>query len=197
MATKKVKSFNVDEAAYKSMVALLKEYGTEASISFFLDKCLKELLHYFQTMQDALADSDERKEIMRFVIGRMAGSVLIHTPDGGTPGEGEPGLNRISTKTIEPQILWAKAIEDMEPDVNQTRLPEIQESALAEEVHYWRDEYEANKKKLSRAFVKHLRSGKFLLSPDRKYLLNKETGKRYVDFCPNYIVEISPSTIEK
>jgi hypothetical protein len=203
---KKVKSFNVDEAAYKSMVALLKEYDTEASISSFLDKCLKELLHYFQTMQDELGDSEERKEIMRFIINRMAGSALIHTPDKETAGEGEPGLNPLSTKTVEPQIFRGKATEFSEPLYGAkaislwetgTEYPGIQESELEEEAHYWRDEYEADKKKLSRAFVKHLRSGKFLLSQDRKYLINKETGKRYVDFAPNYIVEIATDVGKK
>jgi hypothetical protein len=206
---KQVKSFNVDEAAYKSMVALLKEYDTEASTSSLLDKCLKELLHYFQTMQDELGNCEERKEIMRFIIDRMAGSELIHTPDKHAVGEGDPGLNPLSMKSIEPREFIAKVTEAGEP-LPETKgvlmwevgsepasMAEIFESELDEEVHYWRDEYEANKEKLSRAFIKHLRSGKFLLSQDKKYLIDKETGKRYVDFAPNYIVEIATDAGKK
>ena len=197
---KKVKSFNVDETAYKSMVALLKEYATEASISSFLDKCLKELLHYFQTMQDELGDCEDRKEIMQFLIDRMAGSTLIPTPDRDTPGEGEPGgtwLRLPATKAIEPQIARLGPITAIETDEDQEQWREVQESALGEEVQYWRDEYEANKEKLSRAFVKWIRKGKFNLSSNKKYLIDKETGKRYVDFAPNYIVEIATDAGKK
>jgi hypothetical protein len=87
-------------------------------------------------------------------------------------------------------------VTDMNAD-GLVELPEIQESELDEEVHYWRDEYDADKKKLSRAFVKHLRSGKFILSQDKKYLIDKETGKRYVDIMPNHIVEIATGVNEK
>ena len=193
---KKVKSFNVDEGAYNSMVALLKEYGTEASISSLLDKCLKELLNYFKTMEGELSDLDGRREIMRFIIDRKARSTLIHTPDKNRPGEGEPGANRMLTKTIEPQILQAVMMGSTGREVDEP-MREIGETELDEEIRYWRDEYEAEEKKLSRAFVKHLRSGEFVLSSDRTYLIEKETGKRYVDFIPNYIVEIATEASEK
>jgi len=194
---KKVKSFNVDEVAYNSMVALLKEYDTEASISSTLDKCLKELLHYFKTMQTELGKDEERKEIMRFIIDRMAASEIIHTPDKETPGEGDPARGTpIPTKTIEPKIYEGMTVTDMNAE-GLVELPEMRESELDEEVHYWRDEYEADKKKLSRAFVKQLRGGKFVLSSDRKFLIEKETGKRYVDLAPNYIVEIVKGAREK
>ena len=196
---KKVKSFNVDEAAYNSMVALLKEYDTEASISSILDKCLKELLNYFKTMEAELRDSDDRKEIIQFIIDKKAGSVLIPTPDKETPGEGDPlrGNPLMATKALEPQIYEGMTVTDLSEDAGQMELPEIEESELDEEVQYWRDEYEANKKNLSRAFVKFLRSGKYILSTDRKFLIEKETGKRFVDLATNYIVEIVTGASEK
>lgn len=192
---KKVKSFNVDEAAYNSMIALLKEYEAEASISSFLDKYLRELLAYFKTLEGELSDHEEYKDIMRFIIDAKATSPLVQIPDKETPGEGEVGTNRITTRTLEPQVFNAVAMEGG-PE-NETEISDIDVSELDEEVHYWRDEYEASKKRLSRAFVKHLRTGKFALSTDRRYLIEKETGKRYIDFAPNYIVEIAAGAGEK
>lgn len=193
--TKKVKSFNVDEATYSSLIALLKEYETEASISSFLDKYLRELLAYFKAMESELTDDEERKDIMRFIIEAKAASSCVHVPDKETPGEGEPGLNRIWMRTVEPQILSAIAMEGGRE--REVKAPDIDASELDEEIAYWRDEYEASKKKLSRAFVKHLRSGRFVLSTDRRYLIEKETGKKYIDFAPNYIIEIATGAGDK
>ena len=52
MATKKIKTFTVDEDIYNALVSMFKEYGADVSISYYLDGCLKDLLKYLRTLDD-------------------------------------------------------------------------------------------------------------------------------------------------
>ena len=52
MATKKIKTFTVDEDIYNALVSMFKEYGADVSISYYLDGCLKDFLKYLRTLND-------------------------------------------------------------------------------------------------------------------------------------------------
>ena len=191
---KKIKSFNVDEDAYNLFAAMLKEYDSELSISYFVDKYLRELSTYFRTMENELKEVNQGKDVMAFIIEQMARTTLINTPAKDVPGQSE-GRDCYNTKQIGPAVL---PFIRQEEHGEEGKPPRISISELDEEIAYWQDECEGKKRNLSRAFVRHLRTGRFFLSADKKYLIEKESGKKYVDFVPNYIVEVaSPQSDRK
>jgi hypothetical protein len=183
---KKIKSFNVDLEMYNSLAAMLKKYDSELSISYLVDKSLRELCAYFKTMEAAILDTDQKNDLMAFIIRRMGKTTALHTPAKDIPGQSE-GLSSYNTKQIEPGVL---------PYIGQEKTEErkpssVSISELDEEIAYWQDEWEGHHRNLSRAFVRHLKTGRFALSADKKYLIEKRNGKKYVDFIPNYIVEVA------
>ncbi len=47
---------------------------------------------------------------------------------------------------------------------------------LTGEIDEWQDEYESRKMNVRREFYKMVKSGKFVLSPDRRYVTNIKTN---------------------
>jgi len=73
MATKKIKTFTVDEEVYNALVSMFKEYGAEVSISHYLDGCLKDLLKYLKTLDDLRRREPEKYTApMSYIIDMIA-----------------------------------------------------------------------------------------------------------------------------
>jgi hypothetical protein len=73
MATKKIKTFTVDEEIYNALVSMFKEYGADVSISYYLDGCLKDLLKYLRTLDDLRRREPEKYTApMSYIIDMIA-----------------------------------------------------------------------------------------------------------------------------
>jgi len=44
----------------------------------------------------------------------------------------------------------------------------------------WQEDYDAQQKKIPVSFFKYLKSGSYVLSPNKKYLIEKKTGKKFI-----------------
>ncbi|MCL5024730.1 MAG: hypothetical protein M1497_15455 [Nitrospirae bacterium] len=44
----------------------------------------------------------------------------------------------------------------------------------------WQDEYEAKQSRIPAEFIPYMKSGLYILSPNKKYLIEKNTGERYI-----------------
>jgi hypothetical protein len=73
MATKKIKTFTVDEEVYNALVSMFKEYEADVSISYYLDGCLKDLLKYLRTLDDLRRREPEKYTApMSYIIDMIA-----------------------------------------------------------------------------------------------------------------------------
>ena len=94
---KKIKSFTVDEDIYNSLVNKFKENKVDASVSLYLNNCLKNLLMYLEFIERKLSRGNYTVP-MSFVIKEM-----VQNPHIFIPGEGhEPeDANFIVQMTME------------------------------------------------------------------------------------------------
>ncbi|MDD5009606.1 MAG: hypothetical protein PHU49_13130 [Syntrophorhabdaceae bacterium] len=68
---KKIKSFTVDEEIYNSLINKFKDRNIETSISFLLNKHLKELLDYIEAIEEELKKSKEHTVPVSFIINSL------------------------------------------------------------------------------------------------------------------------------
>jgi len=54
------------------------------------------------------------------------------------------------------------------------------EDVILFELRDWQDDYESQRRRIPVVFVQMLKGGLYELSPDKRYLIEKETGKKYV-----------------
>jgi hypothetical protein len=69
---KKVKTFTVDAESYDALVALFKEHKGEASVSYCLDRYIKEMLGYLQAIKKGLAESTAYTVSFAFIMEAAA-----------------------------------------------------------------------------------------------------------------------------
>jgi len=79
---KKVKSFTMDEEPYEALFKMFKENYVDVSISYYLNKAIKELLVYLQGIQAELSRSPELKVPMPYIIETVAREPLYKYLDG-------------------------------------------------------------------------------------------------------------------
>ena len=77
---KKVKSFTMDEEPYEALFKMFKENYVDVSISYFLNKAIKELLVYLQGIQEEVKRSG-LKVPMSYIIETAARGTLFKTLD--------------------------------------------------------------------------------------------------------------------
>ena len=65
-------------------------------------------------------------------------------------------------------------------------LPDKTEFMLME----WQDDYEAKEKKIPVEFYQYIKSGLYVFSPNKKYLIEKKSGKRYMPVGRNRLVPL-------
>ena len=71
--------------------------------------------------------------------------------------------------------------KDMEyEDMEGITKEDFREDIVLTELEEWQYDYDSQTRKIPVPFLKFLRSPNFELSSDKKYLIEKETGKRYV-----------------
>jgi hypothetical protein len=199
--SKKIKSFNVDEEVYDSLNQYFKKYKSSESVSSFLEHCIRDLLEYLQTMEEGLNGSDSFDKIMKNVIDKTVSQGVISKPSwlysddryGRNILEGEPiiqaGMELISLED-------GKTPEEIKETMEELR-EEEEEECKEKDIRYWKDDFEAQEKGLPRSFIKFLNSGEFNLSKNRLYLIEKETGDRYMDYGGVRIVKVSKDLILK
>jgi hypothetical protein len=79
--TKKVKSFTADADVYDTLIRIFRDQGAYSSVSFFINKCLTELLEYLQNIHKEIGGSSDKTVPMKFVIDSMLGVPFIKMPD--------------------------------------------------------------------------------------------------------------------
>lgn len=194
---KKVKSFNTEEEAYNSLFSMFKQYKSNESISSFLEECIKDLLGYLKEMEEGLKGTENFEKIMKIVIDKTVKSFFINKPSGQYHKSGEHyGLNVLDGEPEIIPVLTADRLEDMEWDKSGNEImkekdKEMEEDKKKSELQFWKDEFEANEKGIPKSFVKFLRTGEYELSKSKRFIIEKETGDRYIDLAGMRIVKVS------
>ena len=140
MRTKKIKAFSVEEKTYDELITIFKESGAEVSLSYYVDKCLKDLNKYLVSLE-----KDKKKH--KYAVP----------------------MSFIIEETVKMPII---CIEDA------LNIPGMSMDTYSE-IDEWNAEYEARKMKIPRPFYRLIKSGKFELSADRKYITNIKTKLKY------------------
>ena len=141
MRTKKIKAFSVDEKTYDELITKFKESGAEVSLSYYVDKCLKDLHMYLVAMEKGKKKSRQYNVPMSFIIEEVVKMPII-------------------------SLEYELPVPGMRMDT-------------FNEIDEWNAEYEARKMKIPRPFYRLIKSGKFELSADRKYITNIKTKIKY------------------
>jgi hypothetical protein len=73
MAKKRIKTFTVDTETYDALVAMFREHEAEVSVSYYVDRCLKDLLKYLSTLDDLRRKEPDKHSVpMSYVIDTIA-----------------------------------------------------------------------------------------------------------------------------
>lgn len=188
---KAIKSFNVEKETYDTLIKVFKKHQASTSLSFYVEQCLMKLLENVSTAEEVLKKTEYFPEIMKFVIEKYCNEVIITTP-GSRPVP--YGVNRFDiSPDPESSVLGGIIVKGYEAKADKDdawlRLGESPEDM---EGIYWVEEYEAYKQNLPRVFARLLKTGKYELSRDRKLLIEKDSGKRFINFDGIHVVEIQP-----
>jgi len=159
---KKVKSFTLDEEIYNSLMAKFKEHKVEGSLSLFVHNSMKELLEYITGIKEELEIKKSAYNVpLSFVIDEVVKNPLLIG----------------HTQSLE--------FRDQNSSDGSGYL-----SKYEIDVEEWNDKYEAQKMKVSVEFYVFLKTNLYDLSPNGKYLVNRETGKKYIPVDRTRLVEI-------
>jgi len=160
---KKVKSFNVDGEVYSELVDMLKKNKVEGSLSLFVDNSLKILLAYL-------------KEVNAFLLMRKK----LKDSTYGVP------LSYIINEIVNnPSLLETRKLEEMIDTLDESH--GMNTEYVMEE---WNDQYEAEQKKIPVEFYPFVKDGQYALAQNKKYIINKETGKKYISLGKDRLVPI-------
>jgi hypothetical protein len=88
MMRKKVKSFTIEEGPYEQLFKLFKENYVDVSISYCLNKYIKDFLAYLQAIEAHLKASDKFSIPMSFVIETAAREPVFRVVTERVAGEG-------------------------------------------------------------------------------------------------------------
>lgn len=188
---KAIKSFSVTKETYDALVSLFKKHGASTSLSLFVEECLTKLLETLSETEEQLKKSEYYPDIMKFVIEKWSTDLLL-----GTSGlRFRLSGNDIMRLTPEPESsLCYFTTDDENARLGEYNPDEWDEAERPEalEALYWIEEYEAQKQRLPRAFTRLLKTGKYELSRDRRFLIEKKTGKRFISLGGTHVIEIVP-----
>lgn len=79
--TKKIKSFTLDEEPYEALFGLFKGNYVDVSLSYCLNKYIKELLRYVEAIQGEMERTGEYTMPMSFVIETIARRPIFQVPE--------------------------------------------------------------------------------------------------------------------
>lgn len=74
MRKKKIKTFSVDESVYDELMGLFRDSNAEVSLSYFVDKSLKELLEYLRVIEDMKKGDIQYTVPMSYIIDNVVRS---------------------------------------------------------------------------------------------------------------------------
>jgi hypothetical protein len=190
---KAIKSFNVEKETYDALIKLFKKHSVSTSVSFFVEQCLTKLLADLSELEESLKKTEYYPEIMKFIIEKSCAEVVVTTPGlRPIPGDVHPiGLTTEPGSSFIPGVLRAS---DESEDIDLTYNPNDWEKGEREEdleALYWIEEYEAHRQNLPRAFTRLLKTGKFELSRDKRVLIEKETGRRFLNWGGTHVIEVA------
>lgn len=79
-------------------------------------------------------------------------------------------------------IIKSMALGKGQTDYENDTFEGEEEIALFAELEEWQNDYDAQRRKIPVSFITFLRdsSDSYELSPDKKYLINKKTGEKYI-----------------
>jgi hypothetical protein len=150
---KVVKSFTVDKDDYNDLTEIFKKNDIEVSISAYVNSCLKKLSRDLKDVERGLTAFTKGREDKKFTVPMsfIINSILMNAihPE-----------NRISSEAEEEG--WID-----EDDI------------LQQDLESWQDDYDASTNKIPRPFLSWLRIGRYELSSDKKFLIDKETGQKF------------------
>lgn len=147
---RKIKTFNVDEDVYNGLLATFRKYEVNASLSSFVNNCLSELLDHLQDVETVKQKYPESKLPMSFVISEMTKSLQ-------------------KKKSLLLVLFEAGHTEK-----------EMQEHLEEELLTRWEDDYEAQKLGVPIEMYSYIKSGGYILGPNKQYLIAEKTGKKYI-----------------
>ena len=87
--TKKIKSFTMDEEPYEALFGLFKGNYVDVSLSYCLNKYVKEFLRYLEAIQAEMERTDEYTMPMSFVIETIARRPIFQVPEDTVFGGAE------------------------------------------------------------------------------------------------------------
>ena len=79
--TKKIKSFTMDEEPYEALFGLFKGNYVDVSLSYCLNKYIKEFLRYLEAIQAEMERTGEYTMPMSFVIETIARRPIFQVPE--------------------------------------------------------------------------------------------------------------------
>lgn len=159
---KKIKSFTLNEEIYNSLVTIFREHKVEGSLSLFVHNSMKEFLDYINGIKKEVVFK-HYKVPMSYIVGEIIKNPLL--------------MGR--TEDV-----------DIEDPKSPSPYGDDYISKYAIDAEEWNDKYEAEKRKVSIEFYSFLKTDLYELSANKKYLINKETGKKYIPFDRARLVEI-------
>jgi hypothetical protein len=189
---KAIKSFNVEKETYDALITLFKKHGASTSLSFFVEQCLVKLLANLSEVDEALQKTEHYPQIMKFIIERWCHDLVI-TTRGERPAPMYMSSPREYTIDPESAFIHSLSAESEDDDLTPTPLDGLPGGETFEELEalYWTEEYEADKQNLPRVFVRLLKTGRFNLSRNKRVLIEKETGKKFLNLDDNHVIEIA------
>lgn len=196
--TKKVKSFTIDEGPYNELFTMFKENYVDVSLSFCLNKYIKELALYLQAVRRELSSEEGYTVPMSFVIETVTREPIFQVPEDRLIGES--GESALRTEVGELQKKYdaytkkggapvATEIRSAELDTMTAivKLAKVVAKAVAKEVKERReltdDEYielvrREGGKPLHKAVRERLAPAINKIDPDLKDLFGKSKSKR-------------------
>jgi hypothetical protein len=78
---KKVKSFTMDEGPYEALFSMFKANYVDVSLSYCLNKYIKELLRYLEAIQGEMSRTGQYTMPMSFVIETVARKPIFQVPE--------------------------------------------------------------------------------------------------------------------
>lgn len=159
MRTKKIKAFSVDEKTYDELITIFRKSESEVSLSFFVDKCLKDLHRYLEHIEKNMKQSDHYTVPMSFIISEVVKAPIVSLYD---------------------EVPLPGMFQDVTTDLDE-----------------WQIEFDARNMKIPRIFYQLVRSGKFELSPDRKYVIDLKTKVKYTLDKFGELVEVQDKGVLK
>lgn len=158
---KKIKTFNVDEGIYNSLVKMFKRYNVDVSLSSYVNGCLNTLLVNLKDLEEGLRHVTISGKKLSVPMSFIINSIVANK---GVP----------------------KDYDDDEADYAY-----MKEFVLTTELEDWQYDYDSQKRKIPVQFMRLLASELYDLSPDKKYLIEKKTGKKYIaGKTRNTIIEV-------